>query len=328
MEKSDIIASALKTFTAEKAGLAQLEQLFLAQDVLGGLPSSFFSAVQTIAEVQGRVIVTGLGKSGHIGVKLASTLASTGTPAFFVHAAEANHGDLGMISAQDVILALSWSGETVELSGIINHAARFKIPLIAITAGADSALSRHANILLLLPKIEEACPNGLAPTTSTIMQLALGDALSVALLQARGFSRQDFQLYHPGGSLGVQLSSVADIMHKGESLPLVPLGMLMPDAMRVLTLKHFGCVIVINAGGGLEGIITDGDLARNIDRDISNLTVEQIMTQCPKTITADTLLAKAALIFQQTEISALLVVEATEPVGLVHFHDLLRLKVV
>lgn len=328
MENCDIIASALQSFAAEKAGLEKLEQLFGQETGDSSLLAGFLESVQVISKLKGRVIVTGLGKSGHIGTKIASTLASTGTPAFFVHAAEANHGDLGMISQNDVILALSWSGETVELSGIIKHAARFKIPLIAMTAGENSALSRQANILLLLPKLKEACPHGLAPTTSTMMQLAVGDALSVALLQTRGFSSYDFHLYHPGGSLGAQLISAADIMHKGKNLPLVSLGMLMPEAMQILSAKHFGCVIVIDEAGKLRGIITDGDLARNIRRDISHLAVEEIMTVQPKTITPDTLLATAALILQQTEVSALVIVEEDKPVGLLHFHDLLRFKVI
>ncbi|MDD9329696.1 MAG: SIS domain-containing protein, partial [Bartonella sp.] len=191
---------ALKTISIEKRGLEALEKAFQEK-----LAASFKAAVQTISNSNGHVVITGLGKSGHIGTKIAATLASTGTPAFFIHAAEANHGDLGMIGSDDVILALSWSGETTELSGIISHAARFRIPLIAITSGEHSILGRQADIVLLLPKVEEACPHGLAPTTSTTMQLVIGDALAIALLEMQGFTATDFKIYHPGGFLGANL---------------------------------------------------------------------------------------------------------------------------
>ncbi|UXM95353.1 KpsF/GutQ family sugar-phosphate isomerase [Bartonella sp. HY329] len=320
LDKQSVIHSALKTVQNEKAGLDALEQA-----LNDGLSEPFLTAVQNIAGINGRVVVTGLGKSGHIGAKIAATLASTGTPAFFVHAAEANHGDLGMIGRNDVILALSWSGETAELKGILNHSRRFKIPLIALTSGEDSALGRQADILLLLPKVEEACPHGLAPTTSTSMQLALGDALAVSLLEARHFSASDFKIYHPGGSLGASLSFVRDIMHKNDSLPLVKSGTPMPLAMQELAAKHFGCVAVIDDNGKLSGIVTEGDLARNCNRDLSQLKVDDVMTKSPKTVNPDAITASAMALLNEYKISALLVVENDKPIGILHFHDLLRI---
>lgn len=326
------IFAALKTVAIEKNGLEALEATLRDSFdektgccIEDGLSKKFIAAVTTILTARGRVVVTGLGKSGHIGTKIAATLASTGTPSFFVHAAEANHGDLGMIGPHDVILALSWSGETVELKGILDHAARFRIPLIAITSGADSALGRQADVLLLLPKAEEACPYGLAPTTSTTMQLALGDAIAVALLEMRGFTASDFKIYHPGGKLGASLRHVRDIMHKGNAVPTVPLGTSIPQAIQVLAEKHFGCVAVLDRDGNLTGIVTDGDLARNIDRNLAHLFVEDVMTKKPKTITPDTLASAAIAILNDYKISALLVMEGTKPVGIVHFHDLLHI---
>lgn len=323
IDKTATIIAALNTLTSERQGLKALEQAFDH-----GLSVPFVRAVSTIIMAKGRVIVTGLGKSGHIGSKIAATLASTGTPAFFVHAAEANHGDLGMISKDDVILALSWSGETTELQGILNHVARFGIPLIALTSGEQSALGKQADILLLLPKAEEACPHGLAPTTSTTMQLAMGDALAVALLEARGFTPSDFKIYHPGGSLGAQLKYVGDIMHKGASIPLVKTGTPMPAAMKVLSEKHFGCVAIVADDGKLYGIITEGDLARNIQRDLSKLKVDDIMTREPKTVSSDVLVGAATALINRYKISALLVVDSGKPVGIVHFHDLLHVGAV
>lgn len=320
MVSKGAITSALKTLASEKQGLEALEVA-----LLGSLSSSFEAAVQTIRNANGHVVITGLGKSGHIGTKIAATLASTGTPAFFVHAAEANHGDLGMIGSDDVILALSWSGETLELSGIINHAARFRTPLIAITSGESSVLGRQADIVLLLPKIEEACPHGLAPTTSTVMQLALGDALAVALLEMRGFTATDFKIYHPAGSLGASLKYVRDIMHKGNRLPLVAQGTTMTEAMNVLVEKHFGCVGVVNKKGELIGIVTDGDLARNIHFNLSKFNVDEVMTKNPKIVEPNTLVGAATAFINDHHIGAFFVVEDKKPVGIVHFHDLLRI---
>jgi arabinose-5-phosphate isomerase len=266
-----------------------------------------------------------VGKSGHIGAKIAATLASTGTPAFFVHPAEANHGDLGMIDRDDAILAMSWSGETSELKGIVAYSRRFSIPLIAITSGESSALARAADIVLLLPRAPEACPHGLAPTTSTLMQLVLGDALAVALLEARGFTPDHFRTLHPGGQLGASLTQVRDIMHVGEQMPLVPLGTPMPDAVLTLSQKRFGCVCVVDGEGRLAGLVTDGDLARNLHRNMAQLRVDDIMTRMPKTVTSDTLANTALAMLDELKISALVVVDDERPVGVVHFHDLLRI---
>ncbi|WP_042995280.1 KpsF/GutQ family sugar-phosphate isomerase [Bartonella quintana] len=316
------VTSALKTLASEKQGLEALEAA-----LLGSLSSSFEVAVQTIKNANGHVVITGLGKSGHIGTKIAATLASTGTPAFFVHAAEANHGDLGMIGSDNVILALSWSGETLELNGIINHAARFRTPLIAMTSGEHSVLARQADVVLLLPKIEEACPHGLAPTTSTVVQLAMGDALAVALLEMRGFTATDFKIYHPGGSLGAHLKYVRDIMHVGDSMPLVVQGTTMTEAMNVLVAKHFGCVGVVNQRGELIGIVTDGDLARNIHFNLSKFNVDEVMTKDPKIVEPNTLVGAATAFINDHHIGAFFVVEDKKPLGIVHFHDLLRIGV-
>ncbi|MEJ5899269.1 MULTISPECIES: KpsF/GutQ family sugar-phosphate isomerase [Ochrobactrum] len=317
------IASALRTIRTENEGLAALEEA-----LRNGLSGPFAQAVKQIATAKGRLVVTGVGKSGHIGVKLAASFASTGTAAFFVHSAEANHGDLGMIGRDDVILAISWSGETAELKGIVNYSQRFRIPLIAITSREDSALGRAATVVLQLPKTAEACPHGLAPTTSTIMQLAIGDALAIALLEARGFTPSDFKTFHPGGSLGASLIHIRDIMHRGERIPLVAAGTAMPAAMKVLAQKSFGCVVVVDESGELAGIVTDGDISRNLHRNLSELAVDDIMTRKPKTVDQNMLATAALNTINENHIGALIVVEDNRPVGLVHFHDLLRIGAV
>ncbi len=317
------VESALRTIATEKNGLQSLERA-----LTDGLSEPFSRAVELIGTRNGRVIVTGIGKSGHIGSKIAATFASTGTPSFFVHPVEANHGDLGMITQDDVIIALSWSGESAELRGIIAFSRRFSIPLIAITSGAASTLGREADILLLLPSEQEACPHGLAPTTSTLMQLALGDALAVALLEARGFTASDFRTFHPGGKLGASLSHVGDVMHAGDSVPLVPLGCRMREAVTVLSHKRFGCVGVVDAEGRLCGIVTDGDIARNLERNLAALSVDEVMTRAPKTVRRETLATSAMAMLQKHNISALIVVDdGGFPAGIVHFHDLLRIGV-
>ncbi|MBX5066621.1 KpsF/GutQ family sugar-phosphate isomerase [Rhizobium lentis] len=321
--ENSVLESAKRTIETEKRGLEALERAF--DD---GLAGPFARAVEVIGDISGRVIVTGVGKSGHIGAKLAATFASTGTPAFFVHAAEANHGDLGMIARDDVVLAISKGGESAELKSIISFTRRFSIPLIAITCSGASSLASAADIVLLVPNEQEACPNGLAPTTSTLMQLALGDALAVALLEARGFTATDFHVFHPGGMLGASLMHVADIMHTGEKLPLVAKGTPMPEAITVLSRKHFGCVGVLDEDGRLCGIVTEGDMARNLSRNLAELAVDDIMTKTPKTV-RPTMLATAALaLLNQHHIGALIVIdEDSRPIGLVHFHDLLRIGV-
>lgn len=313
------LASAARTLDAERSGLAAL-----ADALANGLGEGFSAAVAAIAASDGRVIVTGMGKSGHVGRKIAATLASTGTPAHFVHPGEASHGDLGMIMPQDVVLALSWSGETSELADVVAHAKRFRVTLVGVTSNADSALGREADIALVLPKAAEACPNGLAPTTSTTMQMVLGDALAVALLEGRGFTAGDFRVYHPGGKLGARLKQVGAIMHSDDRLPLVPRGMKMSDALVVMSGKGFGCLLVTEADGRLAGIVTDGDLRRHMGPDLVGRSVESVMTPDPRTVPPTTLVAEALEIVETRQIGALIVAEAGRPMGLVHVLDLLR----
>jgi len=289
------------------------------------LGDAFINAVETMGSASGRVIVSGIGKSGHIGKKIAATLASTGTPASFVHAGEASHGDLGMITKDDVVLALSWSGETAELRDLISYTKRFSIPLISMTSGPESALAAAANIALLLPKVEEACPNGLqAPTTSTTMQLALGDALATALLERNGFDASNFKDFHPGGKLGAMLSHVRDIMHQGEELPLTAPETLMSDALVIMTRKGLGCIGVAGPKGDLIGLITDGDLRRHMGADLLARPVSEIMTADPKVLTPSTLASEALSFLNESKITSVFIVENKKPVGLVHVHDFLR----
>lgn len=312
--------SAVRTVNTEAEGLASL-----ASALNNGLAEPFAEAVELISKISGRLIVTGVGKSGHIGSKIAATMASTGTPAFFVHPAEANHGDLGMIDLDDAILAISWSGETAELKGIVSYARRFNIPIIAITSGVDSTLGRESTVLLALPKTAEACPHGLAPTTSTAMQLVLGDALAIALLEARGFTPDQFRTFHPGGKLGASLVKVGEIMHVGDSLPLVKSGTLMTEAVSEISGKGFGCVGVVAEDGCLVGIITDGDLRRHLGPNLLTQTVDQVMTRDPKRVDRDTLAGKALQLVNASSITTVFVVEDDRPIGLVHLHDLLRI---
>lgn len=312
----DALTSARNTLTAEAAGLTQLANT---------LGDNFVEAVDILASANGRVIISGMGKSGHIGNKIAATMASTGTPAYFVHPAEASHGDLGMITEEDIVLALSWSGGTQELEGLLNYTKRFNIRLIAITSDANSLLGQTANICLTLPKAKEACPNGLAPTTSTTMQLALGDALAVALLERRNFSAADFKNFHPGGKLGASLSRIADVMHQGDALPLIDGAVKMDEAIVVMTEKGFGCLGIIDDKGALAGIITDGDLRRHMADDLLTKTASDIMTAKPQTIGGDKLTAEALNLMQEAKIQCVFVCENGLPIGLVRVLDLLRL---
>ena len=292
-----------------------------------GLTESFVHAIDRLVSATGRVVVTGMGKSGHVGRKIAATLASTGTPALFVHPAEASHGDLGMIMAGDVILALSNSGETAELADLVNHARRFGLPLVAITARPASALARAADVALILPKAAEACPMGLAPTTSTTMQVALGDAIAVAMLTRRGFTAGDFRQIHPGGRLGVKLRRVRDVMHQDDAIPLAPLDMKMDAALVRMTEKRFGCLGVNNSDGVLCGIITDGDLRRAMGPDLLTRLAGDVMTASPRTIGPDALAVEAlhAMNVHERPVTTLFVVDPSgKPIGIVHMHDLLR----
>ena len=260
--------------------------------------------------------------------KIAATFASTGTPAYFVHPGEASHGDLGMITPDDVIMALSWSGETVELKDLINYSRSFRINLIAITASRESALAASADVALVLPQVREACPHNLAPTTSSLMQLALGDAIAIALLESRGFTAFDFRAFHPSGKLGAMLGFVRDIMQTGDAVPLVRLGTKVADAILQMSRRGggyaAGCVGITDHDGRLVGIITDGDIRRNLRPDLPELTVDTIMTRHPKTARPDQLVSEAMELINASKISVLIVVEDSRPVGIVHFHHLLR----
>ena len=319
---SAAVASAVRTMKLEGEGIGML-----TAELKGAMAAPFASAVQKLAAVSGRVIVTGIGKSGHVGQKIAATFASTGTPAFFVHPSEASHGDLGMVTKSDLILALSWSGETVELKPIITYSRRFAVPLVAITSRADSALAQQADVVLQLPRAKEACPHGLAPTTSTTMQLALGDSLAIALLEDRGFTAHDFKVFHPGGSLGANLKFVSDIMHKGDRLPLVQSGETMSSALVTMTEKSLGCLGIVDAKGRLAGVITDGDLRRHMGANLLTARVDDIMTLRPKTISPGMLASAALELINSSRITALFVVDKAKPVGIIHVHDLLRLGV-
>jgi arabinose-5-phosphate isomerase len=290
-----------------------------------GLDEAFAQAIELLAAAPGRIICTGLGKSGHVARKIAATLASTGAPAHFVHAAEASHGDLGMIGAGDVVLALSKTGETRELADIIAYAKRFAIPLLAMTAVADSSLGRAADLVLLLPDAAEAADALNAPTTSTTLQMALGDALAVALLERRGFTANDFSVLHPGGKLGAMLRTVGDLMHGPAELPLVSPQTAMSEAIVVMSQKRWGCVGVCDASHKLVGIITDGDLRRHIDGLLDH-TAGEVMTKAPKVVQARTLAAEALARMTETPppTTVLFVVEDERPVGILHVHDLLR----
>lgn len=291
------------------------------------LGASFVQAVETLFACKGRIVLTGMGKSGHVARKITATLASTGTPAMFVHPAEASHGDLGMIGQDDVVLALSKSGDVRELADVIGYAHRFAIPLIAMTANAESQLGQAATLVLVLPDAPEATGEVSAPTTSTTLQIALGDALAVALLERRGFTARDFHVFHPGGKLGAMLRTVGDLMHRLEEAPLVVESTPMPNAIRVMTERRLGVVGVTGADGALTGIVTDGDLRRNFEG-LADKTVGQLMTRNPKSVTAETLAGDAARLMNDNRITVLFVVRDGKPVGVLHVHDVLSAGVV
>jgi len=292
--------------------------------------TEFARAVDLVSAIEGRVIVTGMGKSGHIARKIAATMASTGTPAFFVHPGEASHGDMGMIVRGDVVLALSNSGESREMNDLIEYTRRFAIPLIGVTSRPGSTLGESADIVLELPALPEACPNGLAPTTSTTMSLAIGDALAIALLESKGFTATDFQVYHPGGKLGQQLMRVSEIMHAGDAAPLTSVDAPLQETFALMTEKGFGAIGLVDEKGLLAGIITDGDIRRHISDDILSKTASDIMTKTPKIIRPETLVGEAMGIMNDVtqsfrRITCLFVVEKDgSPVGILHLHDCLR----
>lgn len=308
-------AVASKVLTLEATALSSMA---------AAIPADFDAAVAAILSMQGRLVVSGIGKSGHVGRKIAATLASTGTPAYFVHPAEASHGDLGMINDKDICLLLSNSGETSELGDILAYCARFAIPVIGISSRAGSTLMRAARFELLLPSAPEACPNGMAPTTSTTLSIALGDALAVALMEARGFRAEDFRGFHPGGKLGARMRRVAELMHGAEALPLVTTATPMGEALLTMSAKGFGITAVAAEDGTLAGIVTDGDLRRNLDSLMSH-NAGDIATRDPVTVPPDMLAAQALALMNERNISVLLVTdEQKRPVGILHVHDCLR----
>jgi arabinose-5-phosphate isomerase len=310
--------------TARRVLVLESEALTALAD---SLDDKFAQAVSVLAATSGRVVVSGMGKSGHVARKIAATFASTGTPALFVHPAEASHGDLGMIVPGDAVLALSNSGEAPELADLISHAKRFGLPLVGITGRPGSTLARAADVPLLLPKAPEACPMGLAPTTSTTMQIALGDALAVSLMNRRGFTAADFRVFHPGGKLGARLQRVRDLMHDKAELPLAPPETRMDAAIIAMTARRFGCLGVQGQDGRLLGIITDGDLRRSLEagNTLLSRTAADVMTRAPRTVRPDTLAAEALHEMNTRAITILFVVdEENRPVGILHIHDLLR----
>ena len=317
MKKNKIINSAKKTLNTEIQGIKTLSKIF---------NSNFNNAVKTIFNTKGRVVVTGIGKSAHIGNKIAATFSSTGTPAFFIHATEASHGDLGGIKKNDCILAISNSGETKELNNIINYSKRFNIPLISISGSSKSTLYNKSTYGILYKKPTEACPLNLAPTTSTTMTLIIGDCLAISLLELRGLKANQFKNFHPGGNLGKDLRSVKDLMHKKSDLPIAIDNELMSSALLTMTKKSFGCVGVINKNKKLVGVITDGDLRRNIGKSFFDKKASEIMTKKPTVGDEDLLVGEALNIMNTKKITSLFVCKNREPIGIIHIHDLLRLS--
>lgn len=319
MTNHDLLATGRRVLAAESRALSVMA------DHLG---DAFVQAARTVIDCKGRVVVSGMGKSGHIARKIAATMASTGTPALFVHPGEASHGDLGMIVTDDVVIALSNSGDTAELTDLVAYTRRFSIPLIAITRGEQSSLGNAADVTLLLPPEPETCPMGLAPTTSTTMMLALGDALAVAVLESKGFTAQDFKNFHPGGKLGKTLLRVNEIMHTGDELPIAKHSASMADVLVTITRKSFGCAAIVDDHGTLVGIITDGDLRRHMNNGLLSKSAADIMTKNPQTIGPKSLAAEALKHLNDKKRSQLLVVENGKPVGILHVHDLLRAGIV
>ena len=318
MLAEELIASAGRVIDMEIHGLEEMKKNF---------GDSFVKAIEMMTKIKGRLIVSGMGKSGHIGQKIAATLASTGTPAFFVHPSEASHGDLGMLTKDDLLLTISNSGESKEMGDIISFSRRFGIPMIAITSNQESTMAKAADLVLLIPskkEAPEACPLGLAPTTSTTTTLAMGDAIAVALIEQKGFTREEFHDRHPGGKLGNVLLRARDVMVTGDDLPLVPTDMKMSDALVVMTAKSWGCLGVVDEDGQLVGMITDGDLRRHMSTNIIEQPASSVMTLNPKTVVPDILCVEALRLMNTKKITSLFVVDGeNKPVGLLHVHSLL-----
>ena len=320
MSNQDII-SAKKTIETEIAALREMESSF---------DEDLTKALDILENTKGRIIVTGMGKSGHIARKIAATFASTGSPAFFVHPAEASHGDLGMLTSNDTIIAISNGGESKELSDVLAYSKRYDIPLIAMTKNPDSTLGKAGDYLLRLPMAPEACPIGMAPTSSTTATLVLGDVLAVALMERKGFSTVDYKQRHPGGKLGAMLKKVSDLMHSGNEMPIVSEDTLMHDALLEMTSKMLGCVGIVNDNGILQGIITDGDLRRCLSPNLITQKASDIMTRNPKTIAPDVMAVEALKMMNNTGqgITQLFVIDPdNKPIGVIHIHDCLRIGV-
>ncbi len=324
------LAAALHAIEITRTGVTALEEAALR----GPLGEAIDKAIGIVAEGKGRLIVTGIGKSGHIARKLAATFSSTGTPAYYVHPTEAGHGDLGMVDGTDVIMALSWSGETTELAVVLAFAKRFNVPVIALTAGAESTLAAAADVALILPRVREACPHNLAPTTSTVLQLAIGDAIAMGVMVRKGFSENDFHIVHPGGKLGSQLRRVSEIMHT-DRLPLIDADSRMTEAILAISSGGFGVVGVVDDAGQLVGVVTDGDLRRFVHSDLGpqlsasklETPVADVMTRNPVTVAPQIFAAEALDLLQNRKISVLFVVENRKPTGILHTLDLLRIGV-
>ena len=317
MNKPTIINRAKKTLSTEIKELKNLSKIF---------NNNFHKAVILLSKVKGRVIVTGVGKSAHIGNKISATLASTGTPSYLIHATEASHGDLGGITKNDCILAISNSGETSELNNIINYSKRFDIPLVSISSNAKSSLNKNSTVGIVYKKPIEACPHNLAPTSSTTIMLVIGDCIAMSLLELKGFESSQFKNFHPGGNLGKDLKRVQEIMHTGSALPLSKENDKMTKALITMTKKSFGCVGVINNYKKLIGIITDGDLRRNMNGNLFNLKAVNLMTKKPSTGNKDMLVGEALNLMNNKKITSLFICEKNKPVGIIHIHDLLRLS--
>ena len=316
MKKKQIIDRAKKTLTTELKGLKNLSKIF---------NKNFYDAVSLINNTKGRIIVTGVGKSAHIGKKIAATLTSTGTPSFFIHATEASHGDLGSIKKNDCIIAISNSGETSELSNIINYSKRFNIPLISISSNPKGSLNKNATIGIIYKKPVEACPLNLAPTTSTTISLVIGDCIAMALLELKGFKSNEFKNLHPGGNIGKDLKKISEIMHIGKSMPLADENEKMSKTLLTMTKKSFGCVGVLNKKSILVGLITDGDLRRSMDANLINKKASDLMTINPSIGHENMLVSEALNIMNNQKITSLFICKKNKPIGIIHIHDLLRL---
>ena len=316
--KSSDLVSAVNTIDCEINALNELKS---------SLDSSLVKALDIIESATGRIILSGMGKSGHIAKKIAASLASTGTPSFFIHPAEASHGDLGMISEDDVVIAISNSGESKELIDILNYTKRFDIKLIAITKNQNSTLANAADVVLKLPNSKEACPLGLAPTSSTTATLVLGDIITVAMIERKGFSKNDFQVRHPGGKLGSVLQKVKDLMHKGDEIPLLSQNAGFDDIILEMTSKRLGCVGFVDEKGHFCGMLTDGDLRRCIKQDLKNSIASSIMTKEPVTVSGDMFASEALKIMNRKKITNLFVLDNGKAIGVIHIHDLLQNKI-